>query len=418
MNCTNENNNQATTETTPLNPTNPTNLPYRATLHPTLRALWSIPHIIRIPDPMPAPPDVLELLQNQLAIHETQLAPLDWENEDHKPEIAGQKSYIAILKHKIEELHRAFPELNDPEGRAKLSQLAASAPATSNNQPLVSAPTPPTNNETQSRFLALNAPTEPTRVASTIENENKNSSTPEPGQIPQTPPSQQIQTRTQPAHIPDDPGSASTQSGLTSTQPEIAQTRPAQSAHTISAPPAPSSSPQHADAHNDAFDDPPTIDSTNEAFVEAATDLHYQLKGRSRFDKLSVEQQASIINLMDVHETNVVLELLASPPPTGMSFKIGRSALYAFRRRYQKREAQRRLDDKNKIATDVLCNSSNPKQAFLEMYERLLHIKALTTASDPETSLETLDAITTTINKLRKQSLAERKQAYAEEQGS
>jgi hypothetical protein len=42
MNCTNQSNQAASATDTAI----PTTLPYRATLHPTLRALWNIPHVI------------------------------------------------------------------------------------------------------------------------------------------------------------------------------------------------------------------------------------------------------------------------------------------------------------------------------------------------------------------------------------
>jgi hypothetical protein len=65
MNTTNNNSNVSAT-----------NVPYRATLHPMLRSLWNIPHVIQIPDPMPPPRQVVQLLQQQLTRCETQLAAL------------------------------------------------------------------------------------------------------------------------------------------------------------------------------------------------------------------------------------------------------------------------------------------------------------------------------------------------------
>jgi hypothetical protein len=146
----------------------------------------------------------------------------------------------------------------------------------------------------------------------------------------------------------------------------------------------------------------------------SAADLDAQLKGRSRLDKLSAQQQAAIIHLMNVHTIDVVLDLLAAPSPTGMSFKIGRSALYEFKRRYEKREAQRQREQRTKAFDDLLKKSDDSQQTFLVNFEHLLHVKGLNLASLPETSNETLDALTTTINKLRKQTLAERKQTHAE----
>ena len=107
MNSTNQNNGASATNTPNAS------APYRATLHPTLRSLWNIPHVIQIPDPMPAPPEVLQLMQKQIARCEKQIAALDATNPDHFSTIGACKSKIAILKHKIEEVRNAFPDLHE-----------------------------------------------------------------------------------------------------------------------------------------------------------------------------------------------------------------------------------------------------------------------------------------------------------------
>jgi hypothetical protein len=144
-------------------------------------------------------------------------------------------------------------------------------------------------------------------------------------------------------------------------------------------------------------DAPPKIQSNDEEFVAAALELRYQRKGRSPFDKLSPQDQA-------------VVKAIAQPYPIGFALKVSKTALYNFHKRYQKRRHQQNVE----ASIDLLNKSSNPTQAFAQTFERLVQTKALTVASDPETTLNTFDALITSVNKLRKQSLAERKQLQAE----
>jgi hypothetical protein len=157
-------------------------------------------------------------------------------------------------------------------------------------------------------------------------------------------------------------------------------------------------------------DAPPKFQSDDEQFIDAATDLHYQRKGRSPFDKLSPQDQAVLIDLFDKHHWQAVLKAIAQPPPIGFGVKVGKSALYDFHRRY----TDRRHKEEIQASVDLINKSSDPTQAFAQTFERLVQIKALSLASDPGNSLDIFDTVITCVNKLRKQSLAERKQAHAE----
>ena len=158
----------------------------------------------------------------------------------------------------------------------------------------------------------------------------------------------------------------------------------------------------------------PFLNTTNQELLDAAAELPFRVQGRSRFDKLPPQEQAAIIGLLGVYKADVVLDLIAQPRPIGFSLKVGKSALYDFRFRYQKREAKRSRKETAGRALDFLNQTENPLQAFTAKYERLLQAQALAAAGDPQASLEELDQITTTLTKFAKQALAERKQCHAE----
>jgi len=360
---------------------------------------------------MPAPPEVLQLLQKQIVRCETQLAALDSANADHFATMGACKSKIAILKHKIEELLNAFPDLDESRSNQS-STVSHQKPAppnveqASNSQPTLSAHT------LQNNF----SPAQPEQ------NSGKNS---------QPPPPQQNQIRTQPEPNPNStrtqPEHGRTQPEPTANKPELITNKP-EPTQTQSEPVAPPATTGTAPTHaapaapppaNQPIDDdsPPKIESNDEAYIEAATDLYYHVKGRSPFDKLTPQQQETIIHLMEHHEEKVVRKTIAQPPPLGFSFKIGKTAFYAFLKRYRERDAEREKQQRIEHANtyiQLLTSAPDPNQAFGHIFERLVQIKALKVASDPQMTINTCDALITTVNKLRKQSLAERKQTHAE----
>jgi hypothetical protein len=200
--------------------------------------------------------------------------------------------------------------------------------------------------------------------------------------------------------------------------PEQSRTQPEQIPHDAEqsrTQPEPSASA--AVATSDATPPPaelPVVKSDDEDVIDAAAELHYHMKGRSRFDKLSAEQQLAIVEMMNTFNSDTVRNIISQPPPVGFSLKIGKTALCAFVKRFNKRLAERRLEEATKIVTDELNNSTDPSHDFAEAFERCLQIKALIAVADRNTTLETIDALTTTITRLRKQSLAERKQLHVE----
>lgn len=354
MNCTNPNNGIANSATA----ANPIKLPYRATLHPTHRALWNIPHVIQIPDPMPAPADVVQLLREHLSRHEAQLSALTPTDDDQIALMANHKFDISILKHKIEEVLRAFPDLAaDPEGRAPLSQRAASVPATPDNQPTSSAPIAPT-------------PTPPSP-------HNNNSSPENSGQNPQPP------------LTPPDPEWPKTGQD----RPDTGQDRPNAGQHRPdpchSRPDNGQPSQDDDAANNDDDDDDPQQDESQEEeddddldleeadleaeiagyfndaerMAEAAADLRAHRQKRSRFDSLSAEDQATIIHMLGIHDSRTVVRTIAKPSPEGFNFKISKSALNEWARRYEKRQVQLRIQQAVQAATDLIDKSGDPDKA-------------------------------------------------------
>lgn len=242
---------------------------------------------------------------------------------------------------------------------------------------------------------------------------NKNS-TAEPGKNPQTPSPQQTQSRNEPGMNPEKPGTKSEQPGIAQNQTgkfPVQVGNSEQPAQPTSPPsstcPPPKTAPSEAP---DDPDSPPNFESDDEQFIDAATDLHYKRKGRSPFDKLSPQDQAFVIDLFDKHHWQAVLKAIAQPAPNGFGLKVSKTALYDFHKRYNKRRRQENVQ----ASIDLVTKSSDPAQAFAQIFERLVQIKALTIASDREASLTIFEALINTTNKLRKQSLAERKQFQAE----
>jgi len=321
---------------------------------------------IHISCPAPTPAEIIPIIQTRLAKHETHLAK---HTDPRSGDYAEWKAIHDDLVEFLTELRAADSTASQP--------TASPAPSVENVFP-----------------------------------------TPEPGQNSQPIQPQQNSTRTEPGQTRMNPDK-------TQTTPETAQTKPAQTPdkpdnqHPIepaaqeatAAEPAPKT-PSAPEPPTDP--DEPIIQSNDEELLEAAADYHARKKGRSRFDKLSAEQQSHILGLLEVHTIDVVRKLIAQPAPLGMSFKIGRSALNDFERRHKKREAERRKNESSKTAIELLNKSNDPNQAFAELFQRLLQIKALTAASDPTGTLETIASVNAILTKFRRQSLLERKQSFAE----
>lgn len=174
---------------------------------------------------------------------------------------------------------------------------------------------------------------------------------------------------------PEQPGTKPELPGTTLNQPVKSPEQPGNSDQpaAVAAPPTPLTPPPHPVSSTEEDPDaPPKIQSNDEEFVAAAADLHYQRKGRSPFDKLSAADQAIVIDLFDKFTWQTVLKLIAQPPPIGFGLKVGKTALYDFNKRYDKRRRQQNVQE----SIELLNNSSDPTQAFAQIFERLVQTRA------------------------------------------
>jgi hypothetical protein len=236
----------------------------------------------------------------------------------------------------------------------------------------------------------------------------------EPGKNSEPPQPQQTHARNEPGTKSEQPGIKSESPGITQNDPgkfpnktgNSRQPKPISEPSSSTTP----SSENAAPSGQEDPDAPPKIQSTDEEFIAAVADLHYQRKGRSPFDKLSDQDQAIVIDLCEKFTWQTVLKTSAQPSPIGYALKAGKTALYDFRKRYEKRCKEQ----KAQANIDLLNKSSDPAHTFAEIFARLIQTKVLAVASDPHLSLNTCDALITTLNKFRKQTLAERKQLHAE----
>jgi hypothetical protein len=132
---------------------------------------------------------------------------------------------------------------------------------------------------------------------------------------------------------------------------------------------------------------------------DAEQDLQAALTGRNRFAQLSDKEQAAVVALLETHDSHHLVKILREPPPIGLNFKISKSALNDFARRYRKQEHERREKNKLENAEQIL-DTENSDRAFHQIAERILKLRLLTS---PDADLKSIDAIVTILAKLRKQ---------------
>jgi hypothetical protein len=346
---------------------------------------------IHVPGDNPTPAEIIPIIEQRLAAHQKHrskhASPWTGDFAEWKNIHDAYTEFLTDLR-AAQEVGRRCPQraasanqaIEQPKPSCVQSASEKQIPITTRISPL----TPASQNKILSSESGKNL-----QLAPPQQNEPRN----EPGINPQ-----------KAGMKPEQPGIAVNQTGKcldqigNSGQPApSASTQPAQ--NTLASPPA----PEDPDA-------PPKIQSNDEQFIDAATDLHYQRKGRSPFDKLSPEDQAIVIDMFDKHHWQALLKVIAQPPPLGFGVKASKTALYDFRKRYYKRRRHENIQ----ASVDLINKSSDPTHTFGQIFERLVQTKALLVASEPENSLEIFDTLITSVNKLRKQSLAERKQLHAE----
>jgi hypothetical protein len=149
--------------------------------------------------------------------------------------------------------------------------------------------------------------------------------------------------------------------------------------------------------------------------AEAALDLREYLSGGSLLDNLEPRIQQAILRLLEDYKPEFVAEAIAEPPPIGLGVRTSSASLKRFRRRYRAAEEDAQKAQHAKAIQDLLAQANTSDEAFQTAIQRLLKTRLLTTTSDPNAPLETIDTLITSLNKLRKQTLAERKQTHIEE---
>jgi hypothetical protein len=385
-----------------------------STTHPTLRSLWNIPMIIRIPEPMPPAPEVLKLIHQRIAECRIQIFTLDPHLRDYDDRIAHCKHCIFILEHKITELRAAFPDLPEID----LTPLATDAPTNTSTencgqaqQPSVDQPTPEWPNNGQEwpdtgqqwpdpcqlrPDVGQGSPHIDQLHSETVESNETTANPPAPNpSAGRRADSERSDSESKSADTQKEDESLNALHGDEGDESEEAEEPEDREEADLEA--------EMAGFINDA-----------ERMAEAAADLQAHLKKRNRFDDLTSDAQAAIIAMLDHHDLRTVARTLAKPPPDGMSFKISKSGLNYFRNRYTKQESERRKNQNAQATADLLDKSEDPDKAFHDALQCLLRMRVLTTASEPDAPIDVIDNLITTLTKLRKQSLAERKQAHAE----
>jgi hypothetical protein len=227
-----------------------------------------------------------------------------------------------------------------------------------------------------------------------------------------------VEPTLQPQHNPDEPTVSHTapmasqpasQAEPTQSQDAPAASHPApgpgHSDQPFSQPYAPSFSSTADNAEEDEQPDDP-----DDPVSDAREDLQSRVRGSSRMDELTVEQQDIVFALLHDHSSRAVVKILREPSPPGFNFKVSRCTLDRFWKKRRALEVARQQAERVESAA-ALLDSENADKAFQQAAERALKLRLLTS---PDASVEQVDALISALNKLRKQSLAERKQAHAE----
>jgi hypothetical protein len=148
--------------------------------------------------------------------------------------------------------------------------------------------------------------------------------------------------------------------------------------------------------------------------IQASLDLQGYLSGRSPLDDLPSQQQQAIILLLEDHPAWRVAKVLAQPEPHGLSFKVAPVTLNRFKKRFAIAKDACRKAQNQKAIDDLLSKANDTEETFQTAIQRLIKIRLITTTSEPNANLDTMDLLITSLTKLRKQTLAERKQLHVE----
>jgi hypothetical protein len=183
------------------------------------------------------------------------------------------------------------------------------------------------------------------------------------------------------------------------------------------------------DAADPFIIDPPTNSdnpketTSSESLVPAETqdswETHFDptipfeihLKTKSPLARLNPEHQKSILALLKDHTLDAVVELLARPLPYGLNLHTSPAALSRFTTQSHWTTNRREREQKILLAQEILSDIDKPTQAgFDEVSTRLLKMRILANTSQSDPDLKELHTLINCYAKLRRTSLAERKQ--------
>lgn len=161
----------------------------------------------------------------------------------------------------------------------------------------------------------------------------------------------------------------------------------------------------------------PPIDITNyfdRDDLQVALDLQQHLSGRSPLDHIPANHQQAIIGLLEDYPAWRVAKVIAQPSPRGLGIQTTVVALNRFRRRYNAAQGECLKQQTLKASQDLVAQANGSDDTFQAAVQRLMKIRLLTLASNPNAGVDQIDSLITSLTKLRKQFLAERKQLHAE----
>jgi hypothetical protein len=152
-------------------------------------------------------------------------------------------------------------------------------------------------------------------------------------------------------------------------------------------------------------------DYLDEESIEASLDLQSHLTGRSPLDKLTVREQKAIVRLLKDYPAWRVVEVLAQPRPHGFNLRTSKSAINAFRERFEDAKEKAAKDANQKAIDELMAAANTSDDVFQTAVQRCIKSRLLTAASDPNSNLTAISALVLSLTRLRKQAFAEQKQS-------
>jgi hypothetical protein len=377
-------------------------------LHPTLKSLWNIPHVLRFPDTMPAVPDVIQFIEKHITDWSAEKQTLDPTIPEQAELIAVHNCNIAILKHKLEELHRAFPEF----GLRDKVPLSLSAPNASTNQNHNPSPNAAHNSPSPSvgEGRGEGAPITPTMHISPIipippiTPNLTNQHNPAPTETTETAPQPQ-------------PHPAETEVRPTETKVRLAETEPRPTETETICPP---SDPSATTAASGPASSSQTLSDISfyaalakipEKQRKLAADLYEHVHHRARFASLTSQQRAAIYELCKDHTVDDVLQLLPQAPPIGLNFHTSRAGLFRFCNDFkrilldERKLALHEQNEEQRLATEQAFQNANASdESFRQATVRGIRKRLFTSVENPRGDHHEIRWLLKSLEMLRKPS--------------